>query len=121
MNLTGRLLCEELRREVFVRVQWTPDVAFWADGQCAFLARGHFRPQEIDAAEIEEITRRGRLAGADWLVIGGEFLEQHPELVAATAPILRAHLPAVSRAAYDRSGRLLYAVYDFRATDERSG
>lgn len=109
LNVTGRLLCEEVRRRHDVEVYWSNDIAFWADGQCFFLARGRYTlPRPL---RIEDLQRGSTLAdGAKerLIVIGPEMVQAHADLLRPAGDRLQTALPTSAEAIRDHAGRILY-------------
>jgi 4-amino-4-deoxy-L-arabinose transferase-like glycosyltransferase len=112
MDLTGRVLCEYLRRQDNVHVYWTPDIAFWADGQCEFLARGHYTAQEIKLPALTKDSGLYSLSRPAVVVVGPEFIDQHhDQLGPGQDGLPRVALPLTPLIQRDHEGRPLYYLY----------
>jgi 4-amino-4-deoxy-L-arabinose transferase-like glycosyltransferase len=123
-DATARSLCEEVRRQpVVVDLHWTPDVAYWSDGQCQFLARGKYTVgKTVELADV--------LAGNPYeserhkpalIAIGQEFIDLHRASLAFDADgVPQLALPREPQIARDRSGHILYYLYGIALPEPRS-
>lgn len=114
-NVTGRSLCEMVRRIPGVEVYWSRDIAYWAAGQCLFLARDrHSLPREL---ELNDLLPGSTLFSGEQVrlaVIGPEMVRLHPEVLRPVGDELRLTVAPQPRAVHDPNGKLLYWVIEWR-------
>lgn len=114
LNTTGRRVCEYLRREEGLAVYFSDDIAFWAEGQCYFLARNRNDPPKT--IHVEDVVLGNPLRRSDRetvVFLGREFLDRH----STEAPDEPIDLPGKPVEEFDRQGQLLFRLYRFGGGD----
>jgi 4-amino-4-deoxy-L-arabinose transferase-like glycosyltransferase len=113
-DLTGRLLCERLRTQHRVDVYWTDDLAFWADGQCHFLARDRYTARDLLPEHLVEGVPSPLPGRSTLVVLGREYVDLHPERIPCDEEGRpRLPFPAEPVTERDRQGEMLYYLYSF--------
>ncbi len=114
-NVTGRRLCETVRRTPGVEVYWSRDIAYWAAGQCLFLARDrHSLPRALELSDLLPGSTLFTGEQARLAVIGPEMVQLHPEVLRPVNDELRLPIEPQPRAVHDPNGKLLYWQIEWR-------